>query len=108
MGRTPVRVPWVTSAPAMLWRRSDAVEPPRATRAAIGKTPPVEASTTRLSPARHFPTQMVTTFLGMRKYSTVRARANEFGGMIHTSPLKSTKDRGSKFLGSTIVELMLV
>lgn len=44
----------------------------------------------------------------MRKYSTVRASAKEFGGMMHTSPLKSTKLRASKSLGSTIVELMLV
>jgi hypothetical protein len=44
----------------------------------------------------------------MRKYSTVRARAKEFGGMTQMSPLKSTKDFGSKFFGSTVVELMLV
>src|ERR1700687_593748 len=55
-----------------------------------------------------FPTQITSTLRGMRKYSTVRASANELGGMMHTSPLKSTKDRGSKFLGSTMVELMLV
>src|SRR5690606_4003286 len=45
---------------------------------------------------------------GMRKYSTVRARANEFGGMMHTSDSMSTKLFGSKALGSTMVELMLV
>ena len=28
--------------------------------------------------------------------------------MMQTSPLKSTKERGSKCLGSTIVELMFV
>ena len=28
--------------------------------------------------------------------------------MTHTGPLKSTKERGSKLLGSTIVVLMLV
>jgi hypothetical protein len=44
----------------------------------------------------------------MRKYSTVRARAKELGGMMQTSPLKSTKERSSKFLGSTMVLLMLV
>jgi hypothetical protein len=44
----------------------------------------------------------------MRKYSTVRARANEFGGMMQTSPVKSTNEPWSKSLGSTIVELMLV
>jgi len=45
---------------------------------------------------------------GMRKYSTVRARAKEFGGMMHSSASMSTKLFGSKCLGSTIVELMLV
>jgi hypothetical protein len=50
----------------------------------------------------------VSTLRGMRKYSTVRARANELGGMLHTSPLNSTNGRASKFFGSTMVELMLV
>ena len=54
------------------------------------------------------PRQIVSTLRGMRKYSTVRASANEFGGMMQTSPLKSTKDLSSKFFGSTIVELILV
>ncbi len=45
---------------------------------------------------------------GMRKYSTVRASANEFGGTMQTSPLKSTKLFTSKCFGSMIVELMLV
>src|SRR5687768_13249659 len=45
---------------------------------------------------------------GMRKNSTVRASANEFGGMMQTSDTTSTKLVGSKFFGSTIVELMLV
>ena len=54
-----------------------------------------------MSAATHFPTQIVITLRGMRKYSTVRARAKEFGGMMQTSPLKSTKERGSKRLGST-------
>ena len=44
----------------------------------------------------------------MRKYSTVRASANEFGGMMHTSPAKSTNEPASNAFGSTIVELMLV
>jgi hypothetical protein len=35
----------------------------------------------------------------MRKYSTDRARANEFGGTIHTSPSNSTNDFGSNVLG---------
>jgi len=44
----------------------------------------------------------------MRKNSTVRASANELGGMIHTSADTSTKLLASKALGSTIVELMFV
>src|SRR6516164_3386598 len=55
-----------------------------------------------------FPSVMVSTLRGMRKYSTVRASANEFGGMMQESPLKSTKDLSSKFLGSTMVVLRLV
>ena len=54
------------------------------------------------------PRQIVSTLRGMRKYSTVRASANEFGGMMQTSPRKSTNDFSSKSFGSTIVELMLV
>jgi len=69
---------------------------------------PLTASTTRVSPATHFPRQTVSTLRGIRKYSTVRANANEFGGMMQTSPVKSTNDFSSKFFGSTIVELMLV
>ena len=38
----------------------------------------------------------------------MRASANEFGGMMHSSATTSTKLLGSKFFGSTIVELMLV
>jgi hypothetical protein len=43
----------------------------------------------------------------MRKYSTVRASAKEFGGMMQKS---FDLDEGirSKFFGSTMVELMLV
>src|SRR5262252_11119447 len=54
------------------------------------------------------PRQTVSTSRGMRKYSTVRASANEFGGMMQTSVLTSTKERASNCFGSTIVELMLV
>src|SRR5213082_3988926 len=54
------------------------------------------------------PRQMVNTLRGMRKYSTVRARAKELGGMMQTSPLTSTNERGSKLLGSMTVELMFV
>ncbi len=74
----------------------------------MGSRPPPRVSSTRVSPVTHFPTQTVITFRGMRKYSMVRARAKELGGITQTSPLKSTKDRGSKCLGSTMVELMLV
>ena len=44
----------------------------------------------------------VRTLRGIRKYSTERASANEFGGTMQTSPSNSTKDFGSKSLGSTI------
>src|SRR6267154_4723801 len=55
-----------------------------------------------------FPTQIVSTFRGIRKYSTDRASANEFGGIMHTSPLNSTNDFGSNCFGSTIVEFTFV
>src|SRR5208337_1960497 len=55
-----------------------------------------------------FPRQTVSTLRGIRKNSTVLASAKEFGGMMQTGPLKSTKDFSSKFFGSTIVELMFV
>jgi hypothetical protein len=32
-----------------------------------------------------FPTHTTSTSLGIRKYSSVRASANEFGGMMHSS-----------------------
>src|SRR5215470_4405607 len=51
---------------------------------------------------------MVSTLRGMRKYSTERASAKEFGGMMQTSPLNSTSDRGSKCFGSTMVLFTLV
>src|ERR671913_2321693 len=54
------------------------------------------------------PRQMVSTSRGMRKYSIVRASANEFGGTMQTSVFTSTNDRGSKFFGSMTVLLMLV
>src|SRR5262245_19375787 len=47
------------------------------------------------------PTQMVSTFLGMRKYSTVRPSANELGGMRHDSAFTSNSIFASKFFGST-------
>src|SRR5687767_1691963 len=54
------------------------------------------------------PRHSVSTLRGMRKYSTVRANANEFGGMMHASPRKSTKLLAAKCFGSTTAELMLV
>src|ERR1700678_3105694 len=54
------------------------------------------------------PTQRVSTFRGMREYSTERPSAKEFGGTIQTSPLNSTKDLEPKFLGSTMQEFTLV
>src|SRR4030095_4064859 len=55
-----------------------------------------------------FPRQTVSTLRGMRKYSTVRASANEFGGMVQTSPLESTTGLVSKFFGSTVAEKTFV
>src|ERR1700690_1328669 len=54
------------------------------------------------------PTQIVSTFRGMRKYSTERPRAKEFGGITQTAARSSTNDFGSKLFGSTIVEFTLV
>ena len=55
-----------------------------------------------------FPKHIVRTFLGIRKYSTVLARAKEFGGITHTSEVISTKLFSSNDFGSTIAEFMLV
>src|SRR5918993_1881520 len=54
------------------------------------------------------PRQMVSTSRGMRKYSTVLASANEFGGIVHTSARMSTNDCGSNAFGSTTVLYTLV
>ena len=54
------------------------------------------------------PTQITSTSRGMRKYSTVRASANELGGMMQTSVVRSTKLLAAKFLGSTTAESTLV
>ena len=51
-----------------------------------------------------FPRHIVNTFLGILKYSTVLAKANEFGGITQTSDWISTKLFASKDLGSTIAE----
>src|SRR5712671_1338705 len=54
------------------------------------------------------PTQIVKTSRGILKYSTERASAKELGGTIQTSERTVTKDRSSKFLGSTTVQFTLV
>jgi hypothetical protein len=54
------------------------------------------------------PRQTVRTSRGIRKYSIVRASANEFGGTMHVSALMSTNERGSKFLGSMSALLTFV
>src|SRR5689334_18989276 len=54
------------------------------------------------------PTQTVRISRGIRKYSTERARAKEFGGTTQTSPVYSTKDFGSKPLGSTMADRAFV
>ena len=55
---------------------------------------------------------MVSTFRGMRKYSTVRARAKEFGGITQVLFLESDEvcevsyaDRGGKYQGQSGVTL---
>ena len=54
------------------------------------------------------PRHMVNVLRGIRKNSTVRAKAKELGGIIQIFPLKSIKDFESKFFGSTILLLILV
>src|SRR5436305_11115897 len=54
------------------------------------------------------PTQMVRTSRGILKYSTERARAKEFGGTSTEEACTLTKERSSKFLGSTMAEFTLV
>ena len=55
-----------------------------------------------------FPRQRVKTERGILKYSIVLAKAKEFGGMIHSFDLISTKLLGSNFFGSTTDEKVLV
>src|SRR5262249_52544751 len=50
------------------------------------------------------PTHSVKTSAGIRKYSTVRASTNEFGGMMQMSPRTSTKLRASNAFGSIVAE----
>ena len=47
------------------------------------------------------PMHIVRTSLGIRKYSTLLAKAKEFGGMMHSSVFIKTKELSLKFLGST-------
>src|SRR6185503_714701 len=54
------------------------------------------------------PTQIVSTLRGIRKYSTERASAKEFGGTTQTGPVNSTNDLGSNCLGSTMTDRALV
>src|SRR5215469_7155489 len=54
------------------------------------------------------PTQIVRTSRGILKYSTERARANEFGGNIAESVPTVNNDFSSKCFGSTIDELTFV
>src|SRR3954468_12266345 len=49
------------------------------------------------------PRHTVRMLRGIRKYSMVRASANEFGGMMQASALMSTNERGSNAFGSTTV-----
>ena len=50
------------------------------------------------------PKQSVRTERGILKYSTVLARAKEFGGIMHSSAVTSIKLFGSNSFGSTIAE----
>jgi hypothetical protein len=54
------------------------------------------------------PTQTLITSRGIRKYSTDRARAKEFGGTITDSACTLTNERSSKALGSIIAEFTFV
>ena len=54
------------------------------------------------------PRHIVSTFLGILKYSTVLASAKELGGITHISEFISTKLFSSNCLGSTIAEWMFV
>src|SRR5581483_5853392 len=54
------------------------------------------------------PTQIVKISLGIRKYSTDRARAKEFGGTITDCACTETNERSSKALGSMMALFTLV
>ena len=55
-----------------------------------------------------FPRQITRTSFGILKYSTVLAKAKEFGGIMHSDPVFETKLEALKFFGSTISEFTLV
>ena len=55
-----------------------------------------------------FPKQITRTSLGILKYSTVLARTNELGGIIHSEEVFETKLFFSNFFGSTITEFTSV
>ena len=55
-----------------------------------------------------FPKHMTRISSGILKYSTVLAKAKEFGGIMHSDPVFETKLEGLKFFGSTISEFTLV
>ena len=54
------------------------------------------------------PRQITRTSFGILKYSTVLAKAKEFGGIIHSAPVFETKLAGLKFFGATISEFTFV
>src|SRR5258708_20854542 len=98
-------------SPTLYPQKSSPESARRAISSSVANLP--STSATRVSPRKHlayvdFPRHTTSTFLGTRKYSTVRASAKEFGGMMQESPRISTNDLSSKFLGSTMVLLMLV
>ena len=51
---------------------------------------------------------MTKTFFGILKYSTVLAKTNELGGIMHSSVFLVIKLLGLNFFGSTISELTFV
>ena len=54
------------------------------------------------------PRQITSISRGILKYSTVDARAKEFGGIIHTSSFFVIKFLSEKFFGSTTEEFTFV
>src|SRR5258707_1187783 len=50
-----------------------------------------------------FPTVITRMLRGIRKYSTLRASVNEFGGIMQTSPSNGISERSSMCFGSTTV-----